>query len=80
MHRPALQLTLWVKSACDACEAAEALMASLSAAMGFDWSTREGEFGDSVPLVTTSEGKILAEAPLVASELADAIRAITIPD
>lgn len=67
------ELVLWVKSDCEACERAKELMASLSAAMLFDWSTQEGEFGDSVPVVATSDGHVLAEAPIVAGELVDAI-------
>lgn len=72
MAKP-LELVLWVKSDCDACKRAEELMASLSAAMLFAWSTQEGEHGDSVPVVATSDGRVLAEAPIRGSDLVDAI-------
>ena len=75
-----LELVLWVKPDCDACERAKELMASLSAAMLFEWSEREGEFGDSAPVVTTSDGHVLAEAPIRPGELVDAILAATDPD
>ena len=75
-----LELILWVKVDCGACERARELMASLSAAMLFEWSTREGEYGDSVPVVATADGQVLAEAPIVAGELVDAILALTAPD
>ena len=75
-----LELVLWVKVDCGACERAKELMASLSAAMLFEWSTREGEHGDSVPVVATVDGQVLAEAPIVAGELVDAILALTAPD
>ena len=74
-----LQLVLWVKTDCSACDRATELMASLSAAMLFDWSTREGEYGDAVPVVATTDGRVLAEAPIVASDLVDAILAATAP-
>ncbi|MXX31061.1 MAG: hypothetical protein F4Y69_11000 [Chloroflexi bacterium] len=74
------ELVLWVKSECSACERARELMASLSAAMQFEWSTDEGEYGDSVPVVATADGQVLAEAPIVASELVDAILALNPPD
>ena len=76
----ALELILWVKPDCDACERAKELMASLSAAMLFDWSTQEGEHGDAVPVVTTSQGDLLAEAPIVVGDLVDAILALNAPD
>ena len=69
-----LALVLWVKSDCGACEQAHDLMDSLSAAMMFDWESREGEYGDAVPVVATAEGQVLAEAPIVAGELVNAIR------
>lgn len=75
-----LELILWVKSDCDACERAKELMASLSAAMMFDWSTHEGEFGDAVPVVATPDGRVLAEAPIKTGELVDAILAASAPD
>ena len=75
-----LELILWVKSDCDACEGARELMASLSAAMLFEWSEREGEFGDSLPVVTTADGQVLAEAPIAAGPLVNAILAATAPD
>ncbi len=75
-----LQLVLWVKTDCSACDQATELMASLSAAMLFDWSTREGEYRDAVPVVATTDGRVLAEAPIVASELVDAILAVTARD
>ena len=74
------ELILWVKPDCGACERAEELMASLSAAMLFDWSTQEGDFGDSVPVVATADGRVLAEEPIVAGELVDAILAVSAPD
>ncbi len=75
-----VELILWVKRDCDACVAATELISSLSAAMGFDWSLREGEYSDSVPVVATSDGRVLAEAPIRVSELVDAILAINVPD
>ena len=75
-----LELILWVKVDCGACERAKELMASLSAAMLFEWSIQEGEYGDSVPVVATADGRVLAEAPIVAGELVDAILALTAPD
>ena len=74
------ELVLWVKSECSACERAWELMASLSAAMQFEWSTDVGEYGDAVPVVATADGQVLAEAPIVASELVDAILALNPPD
>lgn len=74
-----LELVLWVKSDCSACDQAKELMASLSAAMLFDWSTREGEYGDAVPVVATTDGQVLAEAPISAGDLVDAILAATAP-
>ncbi|MCY3568937.1 MAG: hypothetical protein OXH38_09945 [Chloroflexi bacterium] len=74
------ELVLWVKSECLACERARELMASLSAAMQFKWSTDEGKYGDSVPVVATADGRVLAEAPIAASELVDAILALNPPD
>ncbi|MYD73544.1 MAG: hypothetical protein F4Y11_04655 [Chloroflexi bacterium] len=75
-----LELVLWVKSDCGACDRAQELMASLSAAMRFDWSTDEGEYEDSVPVVATRDGHVLAEAPIVASDLVDAILTASAPD
>lgn len=75
-----LQLVLWIKTDCSACERARELMASLSAAMRFEWSTQKGEYGDSVPVVATTDGQVLAEAPIVAGELVDAILALTAPN
>lgn len=75
-----LELILWVKSDCDACERAKELMASLSAAMMFDWSTQEGEFEGAVPVVATSDGRVLAEAPIKTGELVDAILVASAPD
>ncbi|MDE2968329.1 MAG: hypothetical protein OXS30_12695 [Chloroflexota bacterium] len=75
-----LELVLWVKRECGACDRAQELMASLAAAMQFDWSTGEGEYGDSVPVVATADGRVLAEAPIVASDLVDAILAASAPD
>ncbi len=74
------ELVLWVKSECSACETAGELMASLSAAMRFDWSVREGEYGDAVPVVATADGRVLAQAPIVAGALVDAILALSPPD
>ena len=73
------ELVLWVKSECSACETAQELMASLSAAMRFDWSVQEGEYGDAVPVVATADGQVLAEAPIVPGALVDAILALTQP-
>ena len=75
-----VELVLWVKPECSACERASELMTSLSAAMMFDWESREGEYGDAVPVVATSDGQVLAEAPIVAGELVDAILAVTARD
>lgn len=74
-----LELVLWVKSECGACDRAQELMASLSAAMQFSWSSNEGEYGDAVPVVATIDGRVLAEAPIVASDLVDAILAVSSP-
>ena len=71
-----LELVLWVKSDCGSCEQAHELMASLSTAMLFDWESREGEYGDLVPVVATSDGHVLAEAPIDVGELVDAILAL----
>ncbi|MCY3921086.1 MAG: hypothetical protein OXN86_01955 [Chloroflexota bacterium] len=76
----ALELILWVKPDCDACERARELMASLSAAMLFDWSEQEGEFGDAVPVVATADGRVLAQAPIRPGDLVDAIVAATARD
>ena len=73
-----LQLVLWVAPDCGLCGQARELMSSLAAAMSFDWSDQTGEFGDSVPVVATADGRVLAEAPIVPSQLADSIRAITL--
>ncbi len=75
-----LELVLWVKADCGACEQARELMASLAAAMQFDWSVQEGEYGDSVPVVATRDGQLLAEAPIAAGELVDAILVATAAD
>lgn len=75
-----LELILWVKSDCDACERAKELMASLAAAMLFEWSEQEGEFGDAVPVVATADGRVLAEAPIRPGDLVDAILAATARD
>ena len=75
-----LQLVLWVKTDCSACDHAKELMASLAAAMLFEWSTQEGEYGDSVPVVATTDGQVLAEAPIAAGELVDAILAVNRPE
>lgn len=75
-----VELILWVRSDCDACERARELMASLSAAMLFEWSEREGEFGDAVPVVATADGLVLAEAPIRPGDLVDAILAATARD
>ena len=75
-----LELVLWVKSDCGACDRAQELMASLSAAMQFDWSTDEGEYEGAVPVVATRDGHVLAEAPIVASDLVDAILTASAPD
>ena len=69
----ALELVLWIKTDCQACEQAKELMASLSAAMLFDWSVQEGEYGDAVPVVATTDGRVLCEAPMSPRELVDAI-------
>ena len=74
-----LTLVLWVKSDCNACARAEELLASLAAAMSFEWSLREGEYSDAVPVVATEGGQVLAEAPIVVGELVDAILALTNP-
>ena len=76
----ALELVLWVKADCSACDRAQELMASLSAAMQFEWSTQEGQYGDAVPVVATNDGQVLAEAPIKAGALVDAILAIKRPD
>ena len=55
-------------------------MASLSAAMLFEWSVKTGEFADSVPVVATADGRVLAEAPILAGELVDAILALNQSD
>jgi hypothetical protein len=68
---------LWVKADCSACERARELMASLAAAMLFAWSTQTGEHGDSVPVVATADGRVLAEAPIEAGALVEAILAAT---
>lgn len=75
-----LELILWVKSDCDACERAKELMASLAAAMLFEWSEQEGEFGDAVPVVATADGRVLAEAPIRPGDLVDAILTVTARD
>ena len=75
-----LELVLWVKADCSACERAHELMSSLSAAMLFEWESREGEYQDAVPVVATSEGQVLAEAPIVVGELVDAILDLTSRD
>lgn len=75
-----VELILWVRSDCDACERARDLMASLSVAMLFEWSEQEGEFGDAVPVVATADGRVLAEAPIRAGDLVDAILAATARD
>ncbi len=75
-----VELILWVRSDCDACERARELMASLSVAMLFEWSEQEGEFGDAVPVVATADGRVLAEAPIRAGDLVDAILAATARD
>ena len=74
------ELILWVRTDCSACDGASELMASLAAAMQFEWSTDEGKYGDSVPVVATADGRVLAEAPIVAGELVDAILALNPPD
>ena len=74
-----LELVLWVKSDCQACERAAELMASLAAAMQFEWSTQEGEQGGCAPVVATLDGQVLAEAPIDAGALVDAILAVTMP-
>ena len=75
-----LELVLWVKADCELCARARELMTSLSAAMLFDWSAREGEYGDAVPVVSTADGRVLAEAPIDTGELVDAILALTASD
>ena len=72
-----LELILWVKADCDACERAKELMASLAAAMRFEWSTQDGAFEDSAPVVATTDGHVLATAPIRSGELVDAILAAT---
>ena len=74
------ELILWVKSDCDSCELARELLASLSAAMLFQWSEQEGEFGDAVPVVATADGRVLAEAPIRPGDLVDAILSATARD
>ena len=74
------ELILWVKSDCDSCERARELLASLSAAMLFQWSEQEGEFGDAVPVVATVDGRVLAEAPIRPGDLVDAILSATARD
>ena len=76
----ALNLILWVKPECGVCHQAEDLMASLSAALGFDWQVREGEYADQVPVITTANGEVLAEAPIVPATLARRIRELSPPD
>ena len=76
------ELILWVKPDCGACDRAKELVASLSAAMQFDCEVRRIVDADSelvplVPFVTDAEGHILAQAPLEARELVDAILAHT---
>lgn len=76
-----LELVLWVKPDCQACQTARELMASLSAAMRFEWSERDASeapdmiYADIVPVVTTETGEVLAHAPLIARDLVDAILA-----
>lgn len=55
-------------------------MASLSAAMLFEWSEQEGEFGDAVPVVATADGRVLAQAPIRPGDLVDAILTATARD
>lgn len=69
-----LELVLWVKADCRLCLEAEELMALLSAALGFDWHTQEGEHADCVPVVATTNGEVLAEAPIAPAALARRIR------
>jgi len=75
-----LELVLWVNTDCQACERARELMFSLSAAMLFDWSIQQGEHEDSVPVVATTDGQVLAAAPIVAGDLVDAILALSARD
>ncbi len=75
-----LRLVLRVSPACDACEDARELLASLAAAMRFEWSVAEADAGELTPVVATAAGTVLAEAPLDAGALADAIRAAMPPD
>ena len=79
-----LPLILWTRADCAACVEAAELMASLSAALGFEWETREAAsdfvYRDALPVVTTAEGFLLAEAPLAAAALARAVRALSAPD
>lgn len=75
-----LELVLWVKADCSACERARELMSSLAVAMQFDWSEEEGEYPESVPVVATADGQVLAEAPIVAGDLVDAILAVRAED
>ena len=74
------ELVLWVKADCRLCREAEELMASLSAALGFGWRIRHGEYGDRVPVITTTNGDLLAEAPIAPAELARRIRGLNPPD
>lgn len=77
---PDIQLVLWVKQNCELCREAEDLMASLSAALGFDWQVREGEYADQVPVITTANGEVLAEAPIAPAALARRIRGLSQSD
>lgn len=79
---PRLELVLWVKQNCEVCREAEALMASLSAALGFDWRVQQGAHENRVPLVATADGEVLAEAPIAPAALARRIRELSpaVPD
>ena len=69
-----VDLVLWIKQECGACREAEEMMASLSAALDFDWHVREGAYAEQVPVVATAGGAVLAEAPIAPAALARAIR------
>ncbi len=73
-----LDLVLWVKADCSACERAHELMSSLSAAMLFQWESRQGEYADAVPVVATTDGRVLAKAPIVVGDLVEAILALDV--
>lgn len=75
-------VVLWRRGECGACDRAEEVLRSLSAALGFDWEAREIDgdasleavYGSRVPVVTLG-GRELAWERIDAGALARAIRA-----